>query len=33
MLATRLENFGRREHLTVIWQPAGTTAAQPGQPG
>ena|SRR5215472_10658720 len=21
MLTTRLENFGRREHLTVIWQP------------
>jgi len=23
MLTTRLENFGRREHLTVTWQAAG----------
>jgi hypothetical protein len=27
MLATRLQNFGRREHLTVSWQPAGTSAS------
>ena len=33
MLTTRLEKFGRREQLTVAWQPAGTTATQPGQPG
>lgn len=24
MLTTRLENFGRREHLTVTWQPPRT---------
>ena len=33
MLTTRLEKFGRREHLTVIWQPAGTPAAEHGQAG
>jgi hypothetical protein len=31
MLTTRLERFGRREHLTVTWQPAGTPAAEHGQ--
>ena len=33
MLTTRLEKFGRREQLTVSWQPPGTPAAAPGQPG
>jgi|SRR5215472_8984625 len=33
MLTTRLEKFGRREHLTVTWQPAGTPAAEHGQAG
>ena len=33
MLTTRLEKFGRREHLTVIWQQATTPAAEPGQAG
>lgn len=27
MLTTRLEKFGRRENLSVTWQPAGTAAA------
>jgi hypothetical protein len=27
MLTTRLETFGRREKLTITWQPAGTSAA------
>jgi hypothetical protein len=30
MLTTRLQGFGRREHLTVTWQPPGTPAAEPG---
>ena len=30
MLTTRLQKFGRREHLTVTWQPAKTAAAEPG---
>lgn len=29
MLTTRLEKFGRREHLTVSWQPPRTPAAEP----
>jgi hypothetical protein len=31
MLTTRLEKFGRREHLTVTWQPAVSPGAAPGQ--
>lgn len=30
MLTTRLQSFGRREHLTVTWQPPGTPAAELG---
>ena len=33
MLTTRLEKFGRRERLTVTWQPTRTAAAESGQPG
>ena len=33
MLTTRLEKFGRREHLTVSWQPPEHPAAEPGRPG
>ena len=33
MLTTRIESFGRREHLTITWQPSGTTAAEPGSAG
>jgi hypothetical protein len=33
MLTTRLEKFGRRERLTVAWQPSGTPAAESGQSG
>ena len=33
MLTTRLEKFGRREHLAVTWQPAAAPAAEPGQAG
>lgn len=33
MLTTRLEKFGRREHLTVNWQPDTTPGAEPGQAG
>ena len=33
MLTTRLEKFGRREHLTVTWQQAATPAGEPGQAG
>ncbi len=33
MLATRLEKFGRREHLTVTWQPTGSAAAESGKAG
>jgi hypothetical protein len=33
MLITRLEKFGRRERLTVTWQPSGTPAADSSQPG
>jgi hypothetical protein len=31
LLTTRLERFGRREHLTVNWRPQ--PPARPGQPG
>ena len=30
MLTTRLQGFGRREHLTVTWQPPRTPAAESG---
>ncbi len=33
MLTARLEKFGRREHLTVSWQPPGTRAADPRPAG
>jgi hypothetical protein len=33
MLTARLESFGRREHLTVTWQPPASPSAQPGQEG
>jgi len=33
MLTTRLEKFGRREHLTVTWQKAATPAGEPGPAG
>ena len=33
MLTTRLEKFGRREHLTVTWQPPGPPGAGPAQAG
>ncbi len=33
MLTTRLEKFGRREHLTVNWQPTGGHIANGGQAG
>lgn len=33
MLTTRLEKFGRREHLTVTWQQADTPAGEPGPAG
>jgi hypothetical protein len=33
MLTTRLEKFGRRERLTVTWQPALSPGAVPGQAG
>ena len=33
MLTTRLEKFGRREHLAVIWQHAATPAGEPGLAG
>ena len=33
MLTTRLEKFGRREHLTVSWQPPERPAAEPGRAG
>ena len=33
MLTTRLENFGRREHLTVTWQPPVTPGAATAQAG
>jgi hypothetical protein len=33
MLTVRLEKFGRRENLTVSWQPSGTPTARPGQAG
>jgi len=33
MLTTRLEKFGRRENLTVTWQPAETPAAEYGEAG
>jgi hypothetical protein len=33
MLTTRLEKFGRREHLTVTWQQAATPAGEPGPAG
>ena len=33
MLTTRLEKFGRREHLTVAWHSAATPAAEPGPAG
>jgi hypothetical protein len=33
MLTTRLEKIGRREHLTVNWQPATTPGSEPGQAG
>jgi len=33
MLTTRLEKFGRREHLTVAWQQAAMPAGEPGPAG
>ena len=33
MLTTRLENFGRRENLTITWQPAATPATSPAEAG
>ena len=33
MLTTRLEKFGRREHLSVTWQPAAAAAGEPGRAG
>jgi hypothetical protein len=33
MLTTRLEGFGRREHLTVTWQPPARPTAEPGHAG
>ena len=33
MLTTRLENFGRREHLTIAWQSSGTPVAEQGYAG
>jgi hypothetical protein len=33
MLSTRLENFGKRENLTVTWQRGETPAVEPGQAG
>lgn len=33
MLTTRLENFGRREHLTITWQPPETHAAGSAEAG
>ena len=33
MLTERLEKFGRREQLTVTWQPPRTPAGEPGQVG
>ena len=33
MLTTRLEKFGRRENLTVSWQPIRMPTAGPGQAG
>lgn len=33
MLTTRLEKFGRREHLTITWQPARAPAAEHDQAG
>lgn len=33
MLTTRLEKFGRREHLTVTWHQAATSAGEPGPAG
>ena len=33
MLTARLESFGRREHLTVTWQPPSSPDAGPGQEG
>jgi hypothetical protein len=33
MLATRLEAFGRREHLMLTWQPPGTPANGPAATG
>ena len=32
MLTTRLEKFGRREHLSVSWQPPGNARLGNGQP-
>jgi len=31
MLTTRLEAFGRREYLTLSWQPPGQPATGPAQ--
>ena len=33
MLTTRLEKFGRREHLIVTWQQTATSAREPGPAG
>jgi hypothetical protein len=33
MLTTRLVKFGRRENLTVTWQPPGAPAATPDRAG
>ena len=33
MLTMRLQAFGRRERLTVTWQPAGPSAAGPDPAG
>jgi hypothetical protein len=33
ILTTRLEKFGRRERLTVTWQPTRTAAAESGLAG
>jgi len=33
MLTTRLEKFGRREHLTVNWQRPGTPTAKSAHTG
>jgi hypothetical protein len=33
LLTARLEKIGRRDHLTVTWQPAEAPAAAPGEAG